>query len=59
MVEGAVTLRGTVETAEAKAEAERLAKETDGVTKVVDQLKVVPAKGHHDQCEFQNRIDEG
>lgn len=45
VVDGAVTLRGDVDTAEAKAEAERVAKETDGVKKVTDQLKVVPAKG--------------
>ncbi len=44
VVDGAVTLRGTVDTAEAKAEAEHLAKETDGVKKVTNQLKVVPAK---------------
>src|SRR2546430_5665466 len=48
VVEGAVTLRGNVETAEAKNEAERVAKETEGVTKVNNQLKVVatnkPAK---------------
>ena len=44
VVDGAVTLRGQVDTAEAKTEAERLAKETDGVKKVVNQLKVAPAK---------------
>src|SRR5256885_6578227 len=44
VVEAEVTLRGEVDTAEAKAEAERLAKETDGVKKVTNQLKVVPAK---------------
>jgi len=44
VVEGAVTLRGQVDTAEAKAEAERVAKETDGVKKVTNELKVVPAK---------------
>ena len=44
VVEGAVTLRGEIDTAEAKAEAERVAKETDGVKKVTNQLKVVPAK---------------
>src|SRR2546423_9894172 len=44
VVEAAVTLRGQVDTAEAKAEAERVAKETDGVKKVTNQLKVVPAK---------------
>jgi osmotically-inducible protein OsmY len=35
-----VTLRGTVETAMEKEEAERLAKETDGVTRVNNLLKV-------------------
>lgn len=35
-----VTLRGAVDTAQQKAEAERVAKETDGVKKVVNQLKV-------------------
>jgi len=44
VVEGAVTLRGEVDTAEGKAEAERIAKDTDGVKKVTNQLKVVPAK---------------
>jgi osmotically-inducible protein OsmY len=44
VVNNAVTLRGTVDTAEAKAEAERVAKDTAGVTKVTNQLKVVAAK---------------
>ena len=48
VVNNAVTLRGTVDTAEARAEAERIAKQTEGVTKVTNQLKVVaptkPAK---------------
>src|SRR5438874_1673638 len=45
VVEAAVTLRGQVDTAEAKAEAERVAKETAGVKKVTNQLKVVaPSK---------------
>ncbi|HEX7723688.1 MAG TPA: BON domain-containing protein [Pyrinomonadaceae bacterium] len=44
VVDGAVTLRGQVDTAEAKAEAERVAKETDGVKKVMNQLKVVSTK---------------
>ena len=43
VVAGAVTLRGNVDTAEAKTEAERIAKETEGVTKVSNQLKVVAA----------------
>lgn len=43
VVNNDVTLRGTVDTAEAKTEAERIAKDTDGVKKVVNQLKVSPA----------------
>src|SRR5437762_5974999 len=43
VVNGEVTLRGQVDTAEAKAEAERVSKNTDGVKKVVNQLKVVPS----------------
>lgn len=35
-----VTLRGVVDTATAKTEAERVAKETDGVKRVINQLKV-------------------
>jgi osmotically-inducible protein OsmY len=35
-----VTLRGVVESAEQKIEAERVAKETEGVKRVVNQLKV-------------------
>ena len=44
VVNNAVTLRGTVDTPEEKAEAERVAKDTEGVTKVTNQLKVVAAK---------------
>jgi hyperosmotically inducible protein len=43
VVQNVVTLRGTVDTAEEKAAAEKTAKDTDGVTKVVNQLKVAPA----------------
>jgi osmotically-inducible protein OsmY len=43
VLDGAVTLRGTVDTLEAKTEAGRIAKETDGVKKVTNQLKVAPA----------------
>jgi osmotically-inducible protein OsmY len=42
VVNSEVTLRGTVDTPEAKSEAERVAKETDGVKKVTNQLKVSP-----------------
>jgi hyperosmotically inducible protein len=45
VVNNAVTLRGTVDTAEEKTAAEQVAKETEGVTKVTNQLKVAaPAK---------------
>lgn len=43
VVNGEVTLRGVVDTPQAKAEAERLAKETTGVKKVTNQLTVAPA----------------
>jgi len=42
VVNNEVTLRGTVDTPQAKSEAERVAKETDGVKKVTNQLKVTP-----------------
>ncbi len=44
VVDGVVTLRGQVDTAEAKTEAERVAKGTDGVKSVKNELKVVAAK---------------
>jgi hyperosmotically inducible protein len=40
VVNNVVTLRGTVETAEQRAEAERIARDTEGVRRVVNQLKV-------------------
>lgn len=40
VVNNVVTLRGTVESAEQKAEAGRIAKETDGVKSVKNQIKV-------------------
>jgi len=40
VIEGVVTLRGTVETAGAKTEAQRLAQETEGVKRVDNRLKV-------------------
>jgi osmotically-inducible protein OsmY len=43
VVNNEVTLRGAVDTPEAKAEAERIVKETTGVKKVTNQLKVTPA----------------
>jgi len=43
VVNNVVTLRGTVDTPQAKSDAEKIAKETEGVTKVVNELKVAPA----------------
>ncbi|HKQ79505.1 MAG TPA: BON domain-containing protein [Blastocatellia bacterium] len=40
VVNNVVTLRGAVDTAEQRTEAERVAKDTEGVTRVVNQLKV-------------------
>jgi osmotically-inducible protein OsmY len=42
--DGAVHLKGTVPNEEAKAEAEKLAKDTDGVVSVTNDLKVSPPK---------------
>lgn len=41
---GVVTLAGTVESQAAKTEAEQIARETDGVTRVVNRLTVAPAQ---------------
>ena len=38
--EGVVTLQGRVEKAEARSKAEELARETDGVTRVINLIKV-------------------
>ena len=43
VVNNVVTLRGTVDTAEEKTTAGQVAKDTDGVKSVVNQLKVAPA----------------
>jgi len=43
VVNNVVTLRGTVDTAQAKAAAEKIAKETEGVKSVTNQLKVAAA----------------
>jgi osmotically-inducible protein OsmY len=40
VVNNVVTLRGAVDTAEQRAEAERIARNTEGVKRVVNQLKV-------------------
>ncbi len=44
VVNNVVTLRGAVDTAGQRAEAERVAKSTEGVTRVVNQLKVGAAR---------------
>lgn len=41
---GVVTLRGEVEDQKAKAEAERIARQTDGVTSVNNQIRIVAGK---------------
>ena len=43
VVKNVVTLRGDVDSADEKAAAEKIAKDTDGVKSVVNQLKVAPA----------------
>ena len=43
VVNNVVTLRGTVDTAEERVTAERIAKETEGVKQVKNLLKVAPA----------------
>lgn len=55
VVDGTVTLRGQVDTADAKAEAERDTKDTDGVKKVVNELKVVPAKSSNSNKGNSNK----
>jgi osmotically-inducible protein OsmY len=40
VVNNVVTLRGVVDTAEQRAQAERIARDTEGVNRVVNQLKV-------------------
>jgi hyperosmotically inducible periplasmic protein len=44
VVNGVVTLRGNIDSAEKKAEAERIATETEGVKSVKNQLKVAPSQ---------------
>ena len=42
--DGVVHLKGTVQNEQAKADAERLAKDTDGVVSVTNDIKVSPPK---------------
>jgi hyperosmotically inducible periplasmic protein len=55
VVDGAVTLRGQVDTAEGKAEAERLAKDTDGVKSVKNELKVVAGNSNKSTTGNSNK----
>jgi hypothetical protein len=52
-------LRGTVDTAEEKARAEKTAKDTDGVTKVVNQLKCRGSKATPKQSGKSKPITNG
>jgi hypothetical protein len=59
VVEGAVTLRGQVDAAEGKAEAERLAKDTDGVKSVKNELKVVAGNSNKSTTGNSNKANKG
>src|SRR5262249_17332724 len=47
-----VTLRGVVETAEQKAQAERVTRETEGVKQVINQLKVEKTAGRSPRADY-------
>ena len=59
VVDGAVTLRGQVDKAEGKAEAERLAKDTDGVKSVKNELKVVAGNSNKSTTGNSNKANKG
>ncbi len=59
VVNNDVTLRGAVDSAEAKAEAERVAKDTAGVKKVVNQLKVVAGSPKPDNANKAANTNKG
>ena len=59
VVDGAVTLRGQVDTAEGKSEAERLAKNTDGVKSVKNELKVVAGNSNKSTTGNSNKATKG
>ena len=59
VVDGAVTLRGQVDTAEGKTEAERLAKDTDGVKSVRNELKVVAGNSNKSTTGNSNKATKG
>ena len=59
VVDGAVTLRGQVDTAEGKSEAERLAKDTDGVKSVKNELKVVAGNANKSTTGNSNKATKG
>jgi hyperosmotically inducible periplasmic protein len=53
LADGTVTLRGAVESEAARADALRLAKETEGVRQVVDELRIEPADAKPPQSTRQ------
>jgi len=59
VVDGAVTLRGQVDTAEGKTEAERLAKDTDGVKSVKNELKVVAGNSNKSTTGNSKKATKG
>jgi len=59
VVDGAVTLRGQVDTAEGKSEAERLAKNTDGVKSVKNELKVMAGNSNKSTTGNSNKATKG
>lgn len=57
--DGTVTLRGEVEEAADRDEAVRIARETEGVTRVENQLRVRPATADRDAAERRGTADAG
>ena len=57
--DGTVTLRGEVEEAADRDEAVRIARETEGVTRVENQLRVRPATADRDAAEQRDTADAG
>jgi hyperosmotically inducible periplasmic protein len=55
--DGTVTLRGEVENAADRDEAVRIARETDGVTRVENQLRVRPETADRDVAERRDTAD--
>jgi osmotically-inducible protein OsmY len=56
---GVVTLTGMVDTSEAKAAADEVAKKIDGVTSVNNQLQVVPEAKRTEVSATDDKIEDG